>query len=251
METAPSITQNGRLEPFDLQVSRGQILGHSAFFRSFYTQALNSTTPYLVGPLPQAYVFPVSATTMTMSSSSAADIGDVVQVEGLDANYNTVIQTATLNGQTGVALATPLLRINQVTVLLGTVAGNIYVGSGTLTAGVPANIYGYVALGDNVSMQAVYTVPAGYTLYFTGRDISTWTANTNKQITVDFWGQNGGETYHRSRVITTIGNVNFYYNPPVQITEKMDVYYNANTTDTSSSASIQVTGVLIKNDGSL
>ena len=128
-----------------------------------------------VSPINTPYTFPPSASQMTISSSSANDTvagtgGRVVLVQYLDDNYNEQTEIVLTNGQTGVnTVATNILRVNRMIVVntgsLGFTDGDIYIGTGTITAGVPANIYHAVDTNETISNYGVYTVPAGWTLY--------------------------------------------------------------------------------------
>jgi hypothetical protein len=113
--------------------------------------------------------FLAAATAMTISSSSAADTAAgtgarTVTVIGLDTNWRQISQTVTLNGQTGVAIPTSLIRVFRAYVLTagtGEVnAGDIWIGSGTITTGVPANKYAGILTGLGQTLMAVYSVPA-------------------------------------------------------------------------------------------
>jgi len=44
-------------------------------------------------------------------------------------------------------------------------AGIIYIGSGTVTSGVPATIYNVISVGYNNATSSQYTIPADYTGY--------------------------------------------------------------------------------------
>lgn len=78
-------------------------------------------------------------------SSSASDTATVMRIEGhtvsgtgSDAQFSFVVQDVTLNGQTKVALATPLARVSRAYVDSGTLAGDLAVfEDDTLTGGVP------------------------------------------------------------------------------------------------------------------
>jgi len=116
-----------------------------------------------------AYTFPTTATAMTISSSSAADTllgtgARTFTVIGLDANYEQVSQTISMNGQTGVSLPTPLLRVYRafnVSVGSGaTNAGDIWIGSGAIVTGVPTNKFAGVLVGNGQTLMAIYTIPA-------------------------------------------------------------------------------------------
>jgi len=113
-----------------------------------------------------------AAQNLTISSGNAADAAAgtgmrTVRVAGLDADWNVVYEDVTLNGQTGVALTKvklhPYVMIGTSTGSGGTNAGIVYVGWGTITTGVPANIACAIGVtGMNQSRLAFMPVPAGY-----------------------------------------------------------------------------------------
>jgi hypothetical protein len=135
-----------------------------------------------------AYSYPAAAATMTVSSSSAADTSTgtgarTVRVFGLNSSYQEVIQDVTLTGQTGVAMSTDLIRVYRayaITVGSGGVnAGDVWVGTGTVTNGVPANKYAGILTGNGQTLMAIYTIPASDsagTTYAFGR-IIRWYAS--------------------------------------------------------------------------
>ena len=116
-----SITQNGRYEPFELQVSRGQISLHNPQNVFAY-----GTTPATAGVFRTVwenmatteYVFPGSAITMNLKSDTAGDTATITIV-GLDANYAVITETLTLNGTTNVPTVNQYFRINQMYVATG------------------------------------------------------------------------------------------------------------------------------------
>lgn len=243
-----SITRMGTLEPFDLQVARGQITGHTAIFRSGYSSNVTSTQT-TIWPRASTYTFPVSASVMTLSSGTSGDVGQVVLVQGLDANYNAISETIVLNGQTAVNSVNSYFRINNMVVLSDSPTGPIYFGTGTVTAGVPANIYGFIASGDNSMLAAIYTVPAGHTLYIQGGSASAALANQSKIITINFNSIVNGVDYRAAKIVTSGGYQYFPYTPPIAIAEKTDLLDTVVSTDTQpGSVAVNLTGVLIKNN---
>lgn len=249
---APSITQSGRLEPFDLQVARGQVFGHRPIFRAAYTTVATTGQNYLVWNRTAAYVFPTVAAQMTLSSSSAGDTTQAVLIQGLDASYNEISEVLVLNGQNGVLSTKSYFRINGMVVLVDSPAGNLYFGTGTVTAGVPANVYGFISAGDNAMMAAIYTVPAGYTLYVQGGSVSSGTSGQNKYVTVDFYSVISGVKYLGAKITQANGFQHYPYTPPISVPEKTDLYDTATTTDTTpAQVSANLSGILIKNDGAL
>jgi len=167
-----SVSRQGAYEPFELQVARGQIQAHSlvtiAGYNSDVDQSWEMITP--VGNLS----YPAAALQMTVSSADADDTSAgtgarTVLITGLDANYAVISETVTMNGQTAVTTTNSFLRINAMLVTTaGTSLANegiIYIGTGTVTSGVPATIYNVIAAGFNNATSSQYTVPAGYTGY--------------------------------------------------------------------------------------
>lgn len=176
-----SITQKGKFEPFDLNVSRGQVVGHQYVFQ--FGQAPTVTTQQSVWATTGTYAFLATAAVMKISSGSTSDTSAgtgarTVFISGLDANYAPISESVILNGQTQVSTTNSYLRINDFYVLTcgsgATAAGIIYAGTGSATAGVPATVYSLMPTGYNTQTQAIYTVPAGYTAY-----VSSYTFTSN------------------------------------------------------------------------
>ena len=247
-----SITKLGQNEPFDLQVARGQITNHQALFRSAYSSfAVNSATR-AIWNRASAYVFPASASIMTLSSSVVGDVGQVVLVQGLDASYNQISEVIILNGQTAVNSTKSYLRINDMLVVAGVPTGNICFGTGVVTAGVPANVYSFISAGDNKTQMAVYTVPAGYTLFVTGGSVSTSGLSTSSFMTIDFRGIIGGIDYSSAKIFAANTFQFFPYSPPSAVPEKSDIYDTVlNSVAGPDKLMTSLTGILIKNDGTL
>jgi hypothetical protein len=131
-----------------------------------------STSFITVWPENAAYSFPSSASQMTVSSDDANDTSAgsgarSVLITYLDASYENQTELVTLNGTTAVnTVATNILRIQNIVVATGaTNAGKIYIGTGTVTGGVPANIYDMIPVGRSASNSAFFTVPSGYTAF--------------------------------------------------------------------------------------
>ena len=106
----------------------------------------------------------------SLISSSASDVG-TVSVQGLDVDWAITNQTVTLTGQTRVALPTPLRRVfRMINTSSNDWVGNIscYTTNSTTTAGVVNNkaaVRAHVVDGNNQTLMAVYTIPAGKTGY--------------------------------------------------------------------------------------
>ena len=240
-----SVSRLGTSEPFELQVARGQIGWHETIFKFGYNNNVGSTreTIWEQGGL---YAYPASATVMTISSSSTDDTSAgtgarTVEVYGLDANYNPIDEVVTLNGQTPVNTTKAYLRINRGIVRSagsgGANAGTIYAGTGTVTSGVPANVYLSVnGEGDNQTLMGLWTVPAGYTAFLTKMSLSTGTATQTPAIlNASLVARPFGEVFQiKERFTLTDGAHEQFYTFPLKFTEKTDLEMRA----FSSSASV-------------
>ena len=96
---------------------------------------------------------------MTVTSASGAtDAGVTGIVSGLDANYDEVSEAFTLNGSGTYTTTQTFLRVFRAYVTGSTApAGNITISNGST--------YAQITAGENQTLMAVYTVPAGKSLY--------------------------------------------------------------------------------------
>jgi len=107
----------------------------------------------------------------TISSSDNSDT-QLIEIQGLDANWNLVKQTKTLTGTTEATLDTPLLRVFRMKNLGATDnAGHIYVYVNDISVGgVPAlstDVRAIMQPGNNQTLMASYTIPNGKKGYLT------------------------------------------------------------------------------------
>jgi len=254
MAEKSSISRVGTTEPFELQVSRGQISYHETQFKfGFNPLVVDSLeTVWAQGGL---YTYLSSASTLYISSSSTDD--DVAgtgartaTVSGLDANYNEVSVTVDLDGQTGVQLgdASNWIRVNRITVDTagsgGQNAGVLYVGTeATPSSGVPTNKYATVAIGDNQTLMALWTVPAGYTAYLYETHITVATEANNKYGIVTVLARPDGGVFNiKDKFTTVLDTVTQKYNFPLKFEEKTDIEVRA--IGSSSNANIAISAGL-------
>ena len=230
--TISSITRQGAYEPFELQVSRGQIQGHRNVTIFGFNPDVD-TAQVSVWPLPSLITFPAAAIQMTVSSSSANDTSAgtgarTVVVQGLNANYNEVTETVTMNGQTAVTMTNALLRVNYAYVVTAgsgnSAAGDIYIGTGTVTAGVPATVYDIIKFDYNTTTTGSYTVPAGYTAYVSQGLFSTGQASGSTQVEGRLLTR-GVNNIRMTAALTTLNNgvANYVFEYPLAIPEKTTI----------------------------
>jgi hypothetical protein len=257
---APSITQNGRIEPFGLQLSRGQIFGHSVIHVFGHNPDVDQTE-VTIWPAFGLLGHPASPTIMTISSSNANDTSAgtgarTVYVLGINGTGGYASEIVTLNGQTAVNTVHEYDAIERLSVVSvgsgGVNAGTIYVGTGTVTAGVPAVPYSAIGIGDNLSLVGHWTCPTGYTGYLTAGSITSGTTTGSQYITARL-KQRGQDGIVRTAAITTLnqGSVDYDFSYPVKILEGECITATAKGSGNNNDVSSYFQIVLIKNDGSL
>ena len=170
-----------------------------------------------------------------------------VTIEGLDANYAEISETVDMNGQTADAGSTTtasFLRVNRMYVATagstGVNEGIIYASTGDQTTGTPndlTTIRARIDANAGQTLQCIYTVPAGKTLYL----FQIWasSADITDSCQIDFLtSENGGPWRTRNRFATQQGSVLAPYNFPLVLAEKTDIEMQG----TSSSGDIDVSG---------
>jgi hypothetical protein len=173
--------QRGTDVPFRTRVSMGKVVDVRPVFVFGFNPDVQNVEE-TIWDHGGVYTYPASAAQMTISSSDAGT-NAVVSIVGLGADYVEQTELITVNGQTPVTTANSYLRINGMSALTGTVAGSIYLGTGTVTAGVPATVYARIINGNNRTEAGIYTVPAGYEFYFDHGTVSHGSDSSNAFIT--------------------------------------------------------------------
>ena len=269
--TPSSVSQRGQYEPFDLQVSRGQIAYHTPL--NIFGYGTTGTTAGLFVTMwensPSTnYVFPTSAQQMYVASTvGAGDSGALIQITGLDANYKLTSETLALGGTagTGVVTAKTYWRINNISVSLATTVqptGTVTLQNQAATSGavVYAQINTTTFNGSTVSIgtsqMAVYTVPANFTAQFTRFTAnSSFTGNTANYCTYRAVAQynqglNTSATLVRRIVLNTpfVQQYNIVRTFPFAYPAGTDVQWQiAPSATTACTVGINIGGVLIAN----
>jgi len=239
-----SITRAGAYEPFDLQVARGQIAGHSTVSIFGYQPSIG-TTSIAVWENASAYAFPASASTMTVASNSSTDNGATVLVVGLDANWNQISETVTI-ATGGTTTVNSYLRINNL--FLATPASGQTTNVGQITIKVSTTTYGQINVGIGKSQNAWYSVPANYEFYLDQVEINTSNSYTgsviltyNVQATNNVTGVTLSVLQQPFVSIFTITRPN-----PFKYTQKTDLQFQLKASSGTIVAGLVVNGKLIQ-----
>ncbi len=239
-----SITQVGTSEPFELQVSRGQIPGHSVRNLFGTNPAIGNVfvTPWENnGPLPLLG----AAQNLSIASTSASDTAVSILVAGVDADYNAITEVVSLNGLTPVATTQQFFRINDLITASGNAVGDV-------TAIYSGTVYAKIVAGRGKNQAAIYTVPAGHSFYLGRIDAFTATTNNdtkvmtfrNKVTYVDGRVFNVAQTSFTTRMdITRI----LPFKVPAKATIEFQLQMSSNTADIG----IFGEGIVVKEQGTL
>jgi hypothetical protein len=163
-------------DQFLMAVAAGLVPGHSIIEKFGHSNAVGASIED-IWDFGGLYSFRTAAVPMTISSSDVDDTiaGDgarTVEVFGLDANYNPISEIVETDGQDGVFTTNSYLRIYRMIVRsagdTGYNQGTIYLGTGAIVTGVPAVKDAVISfstggLGENQTLMAIYTIPAGHT----------------------------------------------------------------------------------------
>lgn len=181
-----------------------------------------------------SYTYSTSADIDSISSDNAADTMQV-EVQGLDTNYDVVIQNATLNGITRVALSTSLIRVFGIkntssTGLTGHCLVWVNTADTTPADGIPddlAKLRAVVHPENNQTEMAIYTIPADYTGYVRSIYATTAGASKSTNYIIKMKARPFGQVFqlkHKMSLADTGSSYiqHQYVEPPV-FTEKTDI----------------------------
>lgn len=244
MAIISSISRVGTSEPFELQVSRNQVGWHYPLFKYGYNPLIINVNE-TIWDGGGIYSYPASALAMTVTSAGGATDEDVkVTVIGLDTDWKEVQQEVTLDGS-GVATTTQTFRRVFRAYVSGSQAptGNITIANGGTT-------YAQITLGENQTLMAVYTVPAGHTFYLTNGTATHGTGTSGGVfMTVRFMLREFGGVFRTATKIDIVeSEVLFPFTFPLRIPEKSDIEVRAICNKNQNNAvSATFEGVLIWN----
>ena len=246
MTTPPSVTKLGRHEPFELQVVRNQIENHKTVFKFGFNPDVNSSeeTIWDVGGI---YAYPSSAVAMTVTTDAgtpANDNGVKVIVFGLDEDYNEVNQEVTLAGAGTATTTQTFIRVFRAYVS-GSQAptGNLNITNGGTT-------YARITLGENQTLMALWTVPAGYTGFLDHVNIATGTTNANQYVTAQIVQRTQGGVFRvmMKQTLSSGGVADFLLRYPIEISEKTDLEVRAESSGSNNLISANFSIVYVKNE---
>lgn len=170
-------------------------------------------------------VYLTSAELMDLVSTDANDTSagtgaQTIAIEGIDGNFDEVLEVISLNGLTPVTTVNSFLRIyRMVTIAAGTTASNE--GVVTITSATSANIQGQMDISQNSSSTFQYTIPRAKTGLLTHFTVTT---GSNDQTDFSFFARLEGGVFLLANENQVIGNVfDIPFVPNQMVPEKTDI----------------------------
>ena len=243
-----SITQVGTSEPFELQVSRGQIPGHSVLhkFGAVPSMSINTTgTIWDINDTLYPWSALTTASTLTVDRASASDANKIITIQGLDADYNQISENVTLTNATGNATTQSFIRVYRAFMHNGS-AANV----GNIDIKISTTIIARITAGKAQTLMGVYTVPAGYSLYLTQGVMSV---QSGADATGNFFVRYGGESAFRIAHTFEVASAEYFYafHAPFKLPEKSDIDIRADLRSNNARITAAFDAYLIQEVGSL
>jgi hypothetical protein len=179
----------------------GELPGVLTIYKFGFQAAISTTERPIWDETTEVAYLSSPSTSVTVSSDDANDAvggsgAEQITVLYLDGDWRLKVQVLGLNGTTGVTIPDSVLRVYRAYISRGDAAGEVYVGYGALTAGVPANILAHIHQAEGQTLMCVFTVPKGYVGLFyaftvgTGGNVSrflTVRVRTRSNLTGESW----------------------------------------------------------------
>lgn len=183
------------------------------------------------------HVPPTAARLHDIVSTDAADDAAgtgarTVEIQGLDSDYKVQSETVTMDGTTDVETANSYVRIFRMKVVTAG-SGGVNAGTITATAQIDSTVSAQIAIGNNQTLMAIYTVPVGVWGQLTNYYVSVL-GTVAAIVTVRLWIRPFDEVWQLKHVLHTDPNANGYFNHqfgiPLDVSPKSDVRIEATTT---------------------
>lgn len=215
-----------------------------------------ATTPESVISPSGLYTFLSSAQSLEILSDSAQDAAAgtgarTIRLELLDANYDTVIVTVSLNGTTPVAVIGSYLRVNDMRITGAVGSNETNVGNVTLRVSGGGTTQSYMLAGKGRAQQAIYTVPAGRTAFIFHTKVGVIRARQcDVEVELQSRSFGGGWIVRNTIQASSAGNVSDLSNPafPPPFFEKTDIRFMVTNVSANDSAVHAVLQMVLAED---
>ena len=239
-----NVARNSFLDSDEFQIAREKIPNARHLYKFGYNPALvNSYETIWDGS--NVYTYPSSAAVLALTSTSDSDAAKTVRVIGLDQDWVEREETVTLHASTPSTVAvnttTTFIRVYR----MYNNGSSSYVGD--IQAKIGATVHAQITAGNGQTLMAVYTVPAGKTLYLTRGSISHGSDDKTAFLTGKLLVRSFGGVF-RTQNIQNLNNIflDFDWEVPLKISAKSDIECRAVCSKNQANAvSATFEGILI------
>jgi len=213
---------------FFLQIAKGEIAGHSFVSKFGQNEDIGTGAFEDIWDGGGTYPYPTNGTApITHLYSTVGGDTQTIEVQGLDINGALTVQSKTLTGTTVVALDTPLWRIFRMkNIDASDNAGVIHASTATKTVS-----YAQIGVGNNQTLMALYTIPAGKTGYLFHGTASIVGLNRAYSLDSHFYIRPFGTVFQLKQTFGLSSDGSSYlsrdYLFPLVISEKSDIKVSA------------------------
>lgn len=215
-----------------LEIAKGQInklshvnkFGYNASVGSIYEPITDLGSHNL--PSLAAAVSIVSSDTNDDDGGTGAR---TIEIQGLDANYDLLTETVTLDGTTPVSTSGSFIRVFRMKVLT---AGTSETNEGNITASIGGSDIARISADAGQTLMGVYTVPRGHTVYLTKFQASL-SKNQEAQVQLRTKSVTDGAWQVKGQFGTFSNTVEYEYAVPLVIIQKTDIQFRSKAGATS------------------
>lgn len=239
-----NVARNSFLDSDEFQIAREKIPNARHLYKFGYNSALvNANETIWDGS--NIYTYPSSASVLALTSTSDSDAGKTLRVIGLDQDWVEREETVTLHASTPSTVAvnttTTFIRVYR----MYNTGTSDFVGN--VQAKIGSTVHAQINDGNNQTLMAIYSVPAGKTLYLTRGSISHGSDDKTAFITGKLLVRSFGKVF-RTQNIQNLNNafLDFDWEVPLRIPEKSDIECRAICSKNQTNAvSATFEGVLV------
>ena len=209
-----------------IAIASGRAVKYSHINKFGYNPGLSSSyeTIHDAGGI---YSYPSTAGTATIAGAS--DAGAVIEVQGLDADYNNAKENITV-GSTGSINFIRVFRARVVSVTSGTT------NAGNITITVDSAVRATILAGSGQTLMAVYTIPKGkrgYLIKFQG------SIDKNQECIYKLFAKPADGAFNLKGQFGTFGvPITYDYPIPLEFDQKTDIEIQAKAGATSGGGAI-------------
>jgi hypothetical protein len=248
-----------RPSDFRYEVALGRRQGSTTWNKFGYNSDVDTAATEVVAAFGGAFAPLTTASTLTISSSSANDTVSAgtgarsITVVGVNANYEYQTETIGLNGTTPVISVNSWLGVNRVSVnLAGSTQNNV--GLITITATTGGATQATIPVGEGSTQQAIYFVEKSHKFLadFFQFNIEKLAGGTTPKVRIKGWifnvNANCKYLIYNELFDTTIHSDTIILpSQPFVIDEKTCLWFEATTDQNDTFVSCRFSGVLFRN----